>query len=87
MLSSIELDDFGKEAMVVSLRNCKEPCEDIKDLQPYNRRTKGEVHVAGVGVFPSIELDDFDKEVAIDSIEIAINFLKTRNVWDCTQIN
>lgn len=73
MLSNIELDDSEKETPVNSLRNCKQFCEDMKDLQPHNRRIHGEVHVAREGVFPSIELDD-SEEVLIDSIEIAINF-------------
>ena len=39
------------------------------------------------GELPSIELDDSERETPVDSTEIAINFVKTRKIWDRTLLN
>ena len=59
----------------------------VRDLQPRKQRIWTEVCMACEGDLPSIELEDSKREALVDSAKIAINFVKTRKVWDYTLIN
>ena len=59
----------------------------VKTFNLAKKRTQGEVRVAHGGVLPSLELNDSKRATPIDSIEITINFVKTRKLWESTQIN
>ena len=48
-----------------------------KDLQPTNDVLIQKKCATCEGVLPSIEQNDYEREAPVDSIEIAINFVKT----------
>ena len=63
------------ETHVVQTTPMRISCSE--DHQSRKRCIQVEVCAACKGVLPSIEHDDFEREAPVDSIEIAINFVKT----------